>query len=107
MLRHIVLLRWATTVAPVNSAALLADLQDLVRSMRGALAVDAVVGLGLADETYDAVLIADFVDESAWHAYQSDVRHVSFVAERLRPVLEERATIQVELPDSGMTPIRE
>lgn len=103
MLRHVVLLRWAPTVAPDVATEVLSALQDLVRLMPGALAVDAVTGLGLVDDAYDAALIADFTDEDAWRGYQTDARHQDFVSQRLRPMLAGRAVIQVELPD-GKSP---
>ena len=103
MLRHVVLLRWSPALEPGVAAAVLEELQDLVRTMPGALAANAVSTLGLTDDGYDAALIADFTDADAWRAYQVDPRHQDFVSARLRPLLAGRAVIQVELPDPTLS----
>jgi hypothetical protein len=101
VLRHIVLLRWRPEIGADDRRATIDDLRELMATMPGAVAVVAAANLELAPGTFDAALVADFTDESAWRTYQQDPRHQDFVAQRLGPKLAERAAIQVPLGTSA------
>lgn len=101
MLRHIVLLRWKTDVTEDERGATLTDLRALVRALPGVQAVVVEADCGIGTATFDAALVADFVDEAAWRSYQADPGHKSFVADRLGPKLAERAAIQVPIRTDG------
>lgn len=97
MIRHVVLLRWRPGVEQPTTTAALHDLQALVRSLPGVVAAYAQWNAGLTTMAFDAALTADFTDVDRWRAYQEHPEHKEFVAERLAPLLADRAVIQIQL----------
>ena len=96
MLRHIVLFRWkaevtAAEVRPVASA--LANLPEAIPEVRFfRFGPDA----GLNEGNFDFSVVADFDDVTGYLAYRDHPAHYSLVAERIAPILAERAAVQFE-----------
>jgi hypothetical protein len=54
---------------------------------------------GLREGNWDFVIVADFADAAAYHAYDADAAH-NELRSRLAPFVEQIARAQLELPDS-------
>lgn len=100
--RHVVLLRFRPDVDESTRSAVVADLAELVaglvRRSPGLLAGTVGRDLGLSDGALHAGLVLDAADADAWTAYQQHPDHARFVAERLAPLLAERAAVQFGIP---------
>lgn len=96
MFRHVVLFRWQEGTEPEEAAAALDEvrrLPSLIPEIRGySVGEDARV----AEGTLDAVVVADFDDETGYRTYAQHPEHVRVVQECLRPLLAERAAVQYE-----------
>lgn len=94
MLRHIVLLRWtpeATEEQKQQAEAGFRALPGAIGQIRG---LACGPDLGLSTGAFDFAAVLDFDDEQGWRAYQEHEAHRAFVADTLRPILAERATVQ-------------
>lgn len=96
-LRHVVLLRWRTDADPKAVANTLHMICKFALSFPGVRANVAEPDLGIVDGNWDACLMVDFQDCATWRRYMEDPRHIQLVTERLRPLLDERAAVQVSL----------
>ena len=54
--------------------------------------------LGLKDDTYDLVAIADFDDADGYLRYSAHPAHRRFVEGEIKPILVHRSAVQYELP---------
>jgi hypothetical protein len=95
--RHVVLLRWVPDVTAEQRAAVeeaLATLPGLIPEIRSyKFGADAHVSEG----NFDLAVVADFDDFDGYVAYRDNPDHVAMIAERIRPILAERAAVQHEL----------
>ena len=96
MLRHIALFRLKPD-APADARQsleeglfLLAQTIDVIESY------DYGADLGLREGNFDFAVVADFRDADAFRAYVDHPDHQAFLEQRLRPVLEERVSIQFD-----------
>jgi len=94
MFRHVVLFRWkpGTPAREIEAleralAALPGEISE-IRSYR--FGRDA----GAAPGNFDFAIVADFADAEAWRRYVAHPAHAKLVAERVRPILGERAATQ-------------
>ncbi|WP_410050082.1 Dabb family protein [Actinomadura sp. CNU-125] len=53
--------------------------------------------LGLTGGAHDFAAVLDFADADAWRAYQEHPAHRALVADLLKPILAERATVQFDV----------
>jgi hypothetical protein len=95
--RHVVLLRWkpeATAEQRSHVESGLAELPSLIPEIRSyVFGADARVSEG----NFDLAVVADFDDYDGYVAYRDQPDHVAMIAERIRPILAERAAVQHEL----------
>jgi hypothetical protein len=95
--RHVVLLRWnseATAEQRSHVESGLAGLPALIPEIRSyVFGADAHVSEG----NFDLAVVADFDDFDGYVAYRDNPDHVAMIAERIRPILAERAAVQHEL----------
>ena len=95
MLTHVALFRLtpdaseAERDAVAEGLAALPDAIDEVRSFTHG------PDLGLGDGVWDWAVVATFDDTAAWQRYQDHPAHQRFLTEVLRPVLAERAAVQL------------
>lgn len=103
MIRQIVTFRFRPDVDEAARRALLDELStfpDLFPVMRGwAMGPNT----STRDTTYAWAFVVDFEDRAALDAYLGSEAHETFVAERWRPVIEDRAIVTLDLP--GATPV--
>lgn len=97
MLRHVVLFRWKPGTAERDIESLeraLADMPKLVPSIRRyRFGRDAA----LAQGNFDFAVVADFDDAAGWREYWANEAHQRLIAERVRPITQERAALQFAL----------
>lgn len=94
-IRHIVMFRWKATTTSQDVETLMADLAHLpalVPSIRG---YDFGPDVTRAEGNFDFVIIASFDDVEGYHEYAADDHHQTFVRERIRPLMQERAALQI------------
>jgi len=99
LVRHVVLFRWKPGTSPTDVAALeraLAGLPKLVPSIRR---YRFGRSLGLGPSGFDFAVIADFDDAAGWREYWANDAHQQLIAERVRPITQERAALQLELDE--------
>ena len=97
MFRHVVLLRWIPEATAEQRAAVesgLATLPSLIPEIRSyVFGADAHVNEG----NFDLAIVADFDDFDSYLVYRDQPDHVALIAERIRPILAERAAVQHEI----------
>jgi hypothetical protein len=97
MFRHVVLLRWVDGATAEQRAAVesgIATLPSLIPEIRSyVFGADAHVNEG----NFDLAVVADFDDFDSYLVYRDHPDHVAVIAERIRPILAERAAVQHEL----------
>jgi len=95
--RHVVLLRWIPEATAEQRAAVesgLATLPSLIPEIRSyVFGADAHVNEG----NFDLAVVADFDDFDGYLVYRDQPDHVALIAERIRPILAERAAVQHEI----------
>ena len=96
MFRHVVLLRWVADVTEEQLSAVesgIATLPALIPEIRSyVFGSDAKVSEG----NFDFAIVADFDDFDGYLVYRDHPDHVAVIAERIRPILAERAAVQHE-----------
>jgi hypothetical protein len=97
MIRHVVLFRFRAGL----SVDLRAGFDEAAHGLAGDIpAVSALLGgpsLGLQAGGFDYTLMLDFSDRAAFDAYKSHPAHARFIADHVRPCVEESVRAQVAL----------
>jgi hypothetical protein len=94
--RHVALFRWkeGTSEAAVDGVeASLATLPARIPQLR---AYRTQRDAGLVDGNWDFGVVADFDDVEGWRIYTADAEHQRIIAEQIRPIVAERAAVQLE-----------
>lgn len=94
MFRHVVLFRWQPGTDPGALAALERALAELPAQVPEIRAYRFGRDAGVASGNFDFAIVAEFADEAAWRRYVDHPAHQKLVAERVRPILLERAATQ-------------
>src|SRR3954468_6146474 len=94
MIRHVVVFTWSDAADADQRAASIEALRRLRQEVGGMSSLVVAEDAGLADGNGDAVLIADFPDEDAYHRYAQDPVNLSVLADTVRPWLAARAAVQ-------------
>lgn len=98
-IRHVVSWKLASSDReqhPAQAAEIKAGLEGLRGRIEGLSAIDVGINTIGPDSNWDVVLIADYTDEAALHAYQSHPEHVA-VAAFIRPLVSERSCVDFTL----------
>ena len=97
MLRHVVLMRWKPGTSADQKQAVREGLAALpaaipqIRSYR--FGDDAAISEG----NFAFAIVADFDNRSDFQTYAAHDAHQKLIAERIRPILQERAAVQYEI----------
>ena len=51
-----------------------------------------------ATGNFDLAVVADFDDEAGYRVYATNPEHLTVIAERIRPILADRAAVQYVVP---------
>jgi hypothetical protein len=92
--RHVVLFRWKPGTGEPELAALERALGALPAAISEIRAYRFGRDAGKSNGNFDFAIVADFADEHAWRRYLDHPAHTALVAERVRPILAERAATQ-------------
>lgn len=94
MLRHVAMFRWSAAATDEARAELSAALDELPERIASVRAFAHGPDAGLAVDNWDHVVVADFDDEAAYLEYRDHPDHQAVIAEKVRPILAERAGVQ-------------
>jgi Stress responsive A/B Barrel Domain len=95
--RHVVLFRWKPGTGERELAALETALRALPAAVPEIRAYRFGRDLGEVAGNFDFAIVADFADRDAWRRYVDHPAHVALVAERVRPLVAERAAAQLRV----------
>ncbi|MFO1541263.1 MAG: Dabb family protein [Chloroflexota bacterium] len=101
MIRHIVLFRWKEGTTPEQIAAALTGLRALPAQIPQIRAYVVGADIGGMDGHWDVAVTGDFDDLAAFRAYFDHPAHQAVVHERILPIREARAVLQVDLDQRG------
>ncbi len=99
MFRHVVLLRYVDHATPEQRTAVIDGLSALPAQIPGLR--NYVIGddAGVSTGNFDFAAVADFDDEAGYRAWATNPEHLRVIAERIRPILADRAAVQYVVPD--------
>ena len=95
MVRHVVLMRWKPDVTAEQRAATIAAIRrtpDHVPELRGYVVEENV---GSDEGNHDLAIIAELDDLDGYAAYRDNAAHQALIRDVIRPVLSERAALQI------------
>ena len=98
-LRHVALLRWAEHVDDAHIDRVREAFDDLAESAAGVQRFTHGVDVGVSDESYDYVVVADFESVVEWRAFRESTAYVLLDAELLAGHVVERAGGQFHMED--------
>jgi len=97
MVRHIVLFRWKEGTTPEQVAAALDGLRTLPARIPEIRAYVVGADIGGMDGHWDVAVTGDFDDLAAFRTYFDHPAHQAVVKERVAPIRDARAVVQIEL----------
>jgi hypothetical protein len=96
MLRHVVMLRWNDVTTDEEKERAAAGFRALPSAIPQIRRLSCGPDLGIGSGNHDFVAIFDFDHADDWRVYQEHPRHREFIATALKPILADRAAIQVD-----------
>ncbi|WP_017538972.1 Dabb family protein [Nocardiopsis halophila] len=99
-IRHIALFRWNGEATPEKVDQVRDALSQLPGRIPALRAYTFGPDLGISEGTYDFGVAADVDDEAGLAAYRDHPDHQAALA-LIRPLLADRASVQIALPDPG------
>ena len=97
--RHVVMFRWNELADEAARQALVDALSGLPAQIPELLQYRFGPDAGLAHDNWDFSVVADFADRAGYEVYRDDPAHVAVIAERIRPLVAERAVVQMHTTD--------
>jgi hypothetical protein len=91
--RHIVLL---TLDDGCDAEALAADLRATATGIPSIRSYVVGVDAGLSEGNATVAVVGDYDDQAGWEAYRDHPEHVALIAERIKPHLVARSSVQHE-----------
>ena len=96
MVRHVALFRFNPETPDATKQSLRDGLSELRSAIPEILRYEFGDDLELADGNFDFAVVAEFANSTDFATYAAHPRHVRLVAELVRPILAERASLQYE-----------
>lgn len=103
MIRHVVAFRFADEIDGVERARLLDELRALPASFPQLRNLQLGENTSDRDQRFSHAFVAEVATQAELDAYLTSDGHESFVAERFRPLIAERAIVSFEVADSVAT----
>jgi Stress responsive A/B Barrel Domain len=97
MIRHVVMFTWKAQATPEQKHRALTELRALPALMTGMRAYQAGPDAGLTPGNFDLAVVADFEDVASYLAYRDHPAHRAVVEESIRPIRQDRASVQFEI----------
>ena len=97
MIKHMVAFRFRSNVSEDDQARLLAELNDFPRRFRAMKRWSLGRNIGRRDDTFTHGFTVEFDTEEGLIAYLGSEAHERFVAERFRPLIQQRAIVSLSV----------
>jgi len=97
VLRHVVLMRWKPGTSDAEKQAVREGLAALPAEIPEIRSYQFGDDLAIAEGNYGFAIVADFENPPDFQAYSVHEVHQKLIAERIRPILQDRAAVQYEL----------
>jgi quinol monooxygenase YgiN len=94
MFRHVVMFQWTPDSTPGQVDEFMKGLEALLEANEDVRGFRFGTDAGVADDNFDFVLVADFIDRAAYEAYEQAPEHDAFVDRHVRPLVQARAAVQ-------------
>ena len=94
MLRHVVLFSFVPELDRSQRDHIAASLEALVGVVPGLMSMRCGPDLGLAPDSADFAVTADFTDAAAWQGYLDHPAHVAIASTQIRPFVTRRTAVQ-------------
>ncbi len=93
--RHVVMFRWNDAADDAGRQAVADALAGLPAQIPELLDYRFGPDAGLAEGNWDFAVVADFADQSGYEVYRDHPAHHAVIADRIRPLVAERAAVQM------------
>jgi hypothetical protein len=97
MIRHVVMFTWKPQATPEQKRRVMTELRALPALMTGMRAYQAGPDAGLTPGNFDLAVVADFDDVASYLAYRDHPAHRAVIEESIRPIRQDRASVQFEI----------
>ena len=97
MIRHCVLLRFVDDADADQRQAVLDGLTALPGAISAIERYEFGADAALAEGNWDVAVTADFADADAYREYAGHEAHVQLIADRIEPILADRAAVQFQV----------
>ncbi|SEF59782.1 Stress responsive A/B Barrel Domain [Thermomonospora echinospora] len=97
MLRHIIMLRWTPEATEDQKKAAEAGFRALPGAIAQIRGLACGPDLGLSTGAHDFAAVLDFDGADDWRVYQGHPAHRALVDGLIRPILDERASVQFDV----------
>jgi hypothetical protein len=95
VIRHVVLFCWTKDATDDQLRAVIEGLTALPGAIPEIRSYRFGADLGLVAGNWDFALVAEFDSVDDWETYRDHPLHQALIAERIRPVLADRAAVQL------------
>jgi hypothetical protein len=99
--RHVVMFQWKPDTSAADRQAAVDALRAFGEQIRDLGTLSVGPDAGLSPGNFDAVVVVDFASSDDYLTYASDSRHIEVVTTYIRPFLQTRAAVQLELSPVG------
>jgi hypothetical protein len=99
MFRHVVLFRWDPVSSEAAKDAVASALGELPGAIPTIRAYHFGADVGINSGNFDYAVVADFDDEAGYVAYRDHPAHRAVIADRIAPIVAERAAVQYDTGD--------
>jgi hypothetical protein len=97
MLRHVVLLRFSPESTDEQVEYLTAGLRQLPAAIPEIRTYQCGPNIGTPNDNWHFAIVADFDDATGHQSYLANDLHQQVIAERIHPIVTERAAVQYEI----------
>ena len=97
MLRHVVLIRWKPGTSADQKQAVREGLAALPAAIPQIRSYQFGDDVEIAEGNFEFAIVADFDSRSDFQAYAANDAHQKLIAERIRPILQDRGAVQFEI----------
>ena len=97
MLRHVVLMRWKPGTSDAQKQAVREGLAALPAAIPQIRSYQFGDDVAIVEGNFEFAIVADFDNRSDFQAYAANDAHQKLIAERIRPILQDRGAVQYEI----------
>ncbi|MEU0565286.1 Dabb family protein [Nonomuraea sp. NPDC005983] len=97
MIRHVVLFTWTEAATEEQKATVAAELRKLPGLIPELRAYTVGADAGINQGNYEFAVVADFDSVDDYLVYRDHPRHQALIAEHIRPIMADRAAVQLNV----------